>query len=124
MPEVLRNGREIAEALAAAARAGIAHRDLKPGNVMVTRSGVKLLDFGLAKTFVADGQTGAAAELTMGADLTGPGTWLGTAPYMASEQCDGRAVDGRSDIFALGAVLCEMATGRRAFAGDTNAAIS
>lgn len=124
MPDVLRHGREIAEALAVAARAGIVHRDLKPGNVMVTRSGIKLLDFGLAKTFVSDGLSGTAAELTTAADLTGPGTWLGTAPYMAPEQCDGRPVDGRSDLFALGAVLYEMATGRRAFTGDTNAAIA
>ncbi|HMC78162.1 MAG TPA: serine/threonine-protein kinase, partial [Vicinamibacterales bacterium] len=124
MPEVLRIGGEIAEALAAAAREGITHRDLKPGNVMLTRSGVKLLDFGLAKTLAPAGPISHAAELPTAAELTAPGMWLGTAPYMAPEQCDGRPVDGRSDVFALGAVLYEMATGRRAFAGDTNAAIA
>src|SRR4029077_20769159 len=85
--EVLRIGGEIAEALAAAAREGIAHRDLKPGNVMVTRSGVKLLDFGLAKPLAPAGRTASAAELPTAADLTAPGMWLGTAPYMAPEQC-------------------------------------
>src|SRR4029077_18553933 len=104
--DVLRIGGEIAEALAAASREGIAHRDLKPGNVMLTRSGVKLLDFGLAKTVASAG----AAELATAAELTAPGMWLGTAPYMAPEQLDGRPVDARSDLFALGAVLYEMST--------------
>jgi serine/threonine protein kinase len=123
MPDVLRIGAEIADALAAAARQGITHRDLKPGNVMVTRSGVKLLDFGLAKTLASAGPIAGAAELPTAAELTAPGMWLGTAPYMAPEQCDGRPVDARSDVFALGAVLYEMATGRRPFTGETNAAI-
>jgi serine/threonine protein kinase/Tol biopolymer transport system component len=120
MPEVLRIGEQIAQALAAAARQGIAHRDLKPANVMLTRTGVKLLDFGLAKTVDAAG----AAELLTAAELTAPGAWLGTAPYMAPEQIDGRTVDSRSDVFALGAVLYEMATGQRAFGGDTTAGIA
>lgn len=120
IPDVLRIGGEIAEALAAASREGIAHRDLKPGNVMLTRSGVKLLDFGLAKTVASVG----AGDLATAAELTAPGMWLGTAPYMAPEQLDGRPVDTRSDLFALGAVLYEMSTGRRAFAGDTTAAIA
>ena len=124
MPEVLRIGGEIAEALAAASREGIAHRDLKPGNVMLTRSGVKLLDFGLAKTLAPAGGTARAGELSTVAELTAPGSWLGTAPYMSPEQCDGRPVDGRSDVFAFGAVLYEMATGRRPFAGDTPAGIA
>ena len=93
MPEVLRIGREIAEALAAAAQAGITHRDLKPGNVMLTRSGVKLLDFGLAKTLAPAGGADSAAESPTAADLTTPGMWLGTAPYMSPEQLDGRPVD-------------------------------
>jgi serine/threonine protein kinase/Tol biopolymer transport system component len=120
MPEVLRIGRQIAEALAAAAREGITHRDLKPANVMLTRSGVKLLDFGLAKTVASAG----ASDLPTAADLTVPGAWLGTAPYMAPEQFHGRSVDSRSDVFALGAVLFEMATGQRAFGGNTTADIA
>ena len=124
IPEVLRIGGEIAGALAAAAREGITHRDLKPGNVMVTRSGVKLLDFGLAKALAPASGTAGAVELPTAADLTAPGMWLGTAPYMAPEQIDGRVIDARSDVFALGAVLYEMATGRRAFAGDTTAGIA
>ena len=88
MSEVYRIGTAVAEALAAAARAGIVHRDLKPGNVMVTRSGVKLLDFGLAKTLA--GRTVGAEALSTALELTGPGMSLGTAPYMAPEQCEGR----------------------------------
>ena len=122
--EVLRIGREIAEALAAASREGITHRDLKPGNVMLTQSGVKLLDFGLAKILAPSYQTANEAELPTALELTAPGMWLGTAPYMSPEQCEGRPVDGRSDVFALGAVLHEMTTGVPAFAGDTPAAIT
>ena len=116
---VLSIGGEIAAALASAHRSGIVHRDLKPGNVLVTGSGVKLLDFGLAKT-VQSTDTNVAPTV---AALTAPGTFLGTAPYMSPEQIDGRPVDGTSDIFALGAVLYEMATGRRAFAGNTSSAV-
>ena len=79
-----------------------------------------MLDFGLVKTLAPAG----AAELATAVDLTVPGTWLGTAPYMAPEQFEGRPVDGRSDVFALGAVLYEMATGQRAFGGDTTAGIA
>ena len=119
--QLLLYGRQMAMALAAAHRQGIVHRDLKPNNVMLTSSGVKLLDFGLAKSSAAgasadDGETAAS--------LTAPGSWLGTAPYMAPEQIEGRPADSRSDIFALGAVLYEMATGRRAFVGDTTAGIA
>jgi len=116
---ILLIGSEIAAALASAHRSGIVHRDLKPGNVLITASGVKVLDFGLAKTVQSTG-TNVASTI---AALTAPGTFLGTAPYMSPEQIDGRPVDGRSDIFALGAVLYEMATGQRAFAGNTSSAV-
>jgi TolB-like protein/tRNA A-37 threonylcarbamoyl transferase component Bud32 len=96
---------EIAGALEAAHKRGILHRDLKPDNVLVTESGVKLLDFGLAK--VTD------PDLTQTSD----GTVMGTAPYMSPEQAQGRTLDGRSDLFSLGAVLYELVSGRRAFGG-------
>ena len=119
MTQVLNIGGAIAEALAAAHRQGIVHRDLKPGNVLITKTGVKLLDFGLAKTIQPNDHSAAATA----AALTAPGTWLGTAPYMSPEQIDGRPIEGRSDIFALGAVLFEMATGKRAFGGQSSSAI-
>ncbi|HXH91131.1 MAG TPA: protein kinase [Thermoanaerobaculia bacterium] len=120
MRDVLRYGGEIAEALDRAHRAGVVHRDLKPGNVMITKSGAKLLDFGLAK--------GGALEITAdGAtqqkSLTQEGTILGTFQYMAPEQLEGTEVDARTDIFALGALLYEMATGRRAFEGKTKTSL-
>jgi Tol biopolymer transport system component len=113
--DTLRLGCEIAEALGAAHRQGIVHRDLKPGNVMLTPGGVKLLDFGLAKDAAPDPESAA----TRGRSLTGEGTVLGTLQYMSPEQMEGKPADARSDIFALGTVLYEMATGRRAFSGDS-----
>ncbi|HEX8028457.1 MAG TPA: serine/threonine-protein kinase, partial [Vicinamibacterales bacterium] len=110
---------EIATALDAAHRHGIVHRDLKPGNIMLTKTGVKLLDFGLAKLKKAQGPLG---DTTM-AKGTGIGTLLGTMPYMSPEQVEGRDVDGRSDIFSLGAVIYDMVTGQRAFKGESPASV-
>src|SRR5260370_20847876 len=125
--QVLKCGIEICEGLEKAHRSGVTHRDLKPGNIMLTRSGAKLMDFGLAKAMAHEPP---ACSLTMtlsgpSADkpLTTQGTVVGTFQYMSPEQVDGKEADARSDIFALGAVLYEMATGRRAFAGKTTASV-
>ena len=124
--QVVRIGLGIAGALEAAHRQGIVHRDLKPGNVMLTKSGVKLLDFGLAKLSVAPASpndpTVATGE-TAHKPLTEQGAILGTFQYMAPEQLEGHPADARTDIFALGAILYEMATGRRAFQGATKASL-
>ena len=120
-PEVRTFGAQIADALAAAHGHGIVHRDLKPGNVMLTREGVRLLDFGLAKQHVL----GPANAVTMAAaaPLTEERTIVGTLQYMAPEQLEGREVDARADIFSLGAVLYEMLSGRRAFEGNSSATV-
>jgi Tol biopolymer transport system component len=125
LPQALRFGREIAEALEKAHRQGIVHRDLKPGNVMLTKSGVKLLDFGLAKVIAPSsaGSVPATAMPTADADVTKEGTILGTFQYMAPEQLEGKDADTRTDIFALGTVLYEMATGRKAFSGTSRASL-
>jgi serine/threonine protein kinase/Tol biopolymer transport system component len=120
--QVLRYGAEIADALAAAHRTGIVHRDLKPGNVMLTKTGLKLLDFGLAKPQEATPSQQSALP-TQARPLTERGTVLGTFQYMSPEQLEGKDADARSDIFALGALLYEMATGRVAFAGASQASI-
>jgi serine/threonine protein kinase/Tol biopolymer transport system component len=121
--QVLRYGTEIADALDKAHRQGIVHRDLKPGNVMLTKSGVKLLDFGLAKVVAPPaGQTSLTALPTQ-QGLTKEGTILGTFQYMAPEQLEGKETDGRTDIFALGATLYEMATGKKAFTGASQASL-
>ena len=122
---VLRIGAEIADALGKAHRGGIVHRDLKPANVMLTKSGAKLLDFGLAR-FCSRIETGSLAgdqTLTESERLTEPGAILGTWQYMAPEQLEARETDARTDIFALGALLFEMATARHAFPGKGRAAV-
>jgi eukaryotic-like serine/threonine-protein kinase len=125
--QVLRYGIQIADALDKAHRQGIVHRDLKPGNVMITKSGVKLLDFGLAKLQApASGSPFSAASVLptrTDASLTAQGTILGTFQYMAPEQLEGKDADARTDIFALGAVLYEMATGKKAFEGRSQASL-
>ena len=122
-------GRQIAEALDRTHRAGIIHRDLKPGNVMLTASGVKLLDFGLAKTGVADEPSPAdlsrlPTEVAASRPLTQRGAVMGTLTYMSPEQLLGKPVDPRSDLFSLGTVLYEMVTGRRPFRGSSTVAIA
>jgi serine/threonine protein kinase len=129
LDEALRYATEIAAALDRAHRAGILHRDIKPGNVMLVKStgrdtSAKLLDFGLAKSVV----TGAAGSVndvpaTVSSPLTGSGTMVGTLLYMSPEQLEGQDVDARSDIFSFGALLYEMMTGRRAFEGSSQASI-
>jgi Tol biopolymer transport system component/predicted Ser/Thr protein kinase len=126
LDQTLRYGTEIADALDKAHRQGIVHRDLKPGNVMLTKSGVKLLDFGLAKAVAPAGPASVLTSFpTMagGANLTQEGTILGTFQYMAPEQLEGKDADVRTDIFAFGAVLYEMATGKKAFAGASQASL-
>jgi Tol biopolymer transport system component len=122
--EVLQVGAQIAGALDRAHRAGVVHRDLKPGNVMLTRSGAKLMDFGLAKGL---GTVSTPSALTAAPTATSPltmdGAVVGTFQYMAPEALEGRETDARSDLFALGVVLYEMATARRAFEGRTQASL-
>ena len=123
---VLRYGIQIADALDKAHRQGIVHRDLKPGNIMITKSGVKLLDFGLAKLQAPVNQpllSGVSTFPTEQRDLTAEGTILGTIQYMSPEQLEGKETDARTDIFALGSVLYEMATGKRAFSGKSQASL-
>jgi eukaryotic-like serine/threonine-protein kinase len=121
--QLLRYGTEMAEALDKAHRQGIVHRDLKPGNVMITKSGVKLLDFGLAKVMAPESSGAMLTALPTQAPLTQEGTILGTFQYMAPEQLEGKEADVRTDIFALGAVLYEMASGRKAFEGRSQASL-
>ena len=110
-PEVLRYSAEIADALDHAHRRGLVHRDLKPGNVMLTGTGVKLLDFGLSKLQPSPSVPALATASPHDVPLTADGALLGTFPYMAPEQLEGREVDVRSDIFAFGSVVYEMRPG-------------
>jgi serine/threonine protein kinase/WD40 repeat protein len=135
--EVLRIGIAVAEALAIAHRQGIVHRDLKPGNVMLTQSGAKLMDFGLAKPVgmqaAVGTSTAAPPSFTAAATLSGPsplspltmaGSIVGTIQYMSPEQIEGKEADARSDIFAFGAVLYEMAAGKRPFEGKSQISLA
>jgi len=125
LEHVLKYGAQIADALDKAHRAGIVHRDLKPGNIMLTSTGVKLLDFGLAKPVegVGSGLTVSAAAVRS-SPVTQEGTIVGTFQYMSPEQVEGKEVDGRSDIFSLGAVLYEMLSGQRAFEGKSQLSVA
>jgi Tol biopolymer transport system component len=123
LEQTLRYGTEIADALDKAHRQGIVHRDLKPANVMITKSGVKLLDFGLAKAIETPATKGSLTSLPTQQGLTQEGSILGTFQYMAPEQLEGREADARTDIFAFGALLYEMATGRKAFSGSSQASL-
>jgi eukaryotic-like serine/threonine-protein kinase len=123
LEQTLRFGVEIADALDKAHRQGIVHRDLKPANVMITKSGVKLLDFGLAKAMAPAGKPSSLTALPTQQGLTQEGTILGTFQYMAPEQLEGKDADARTDIFAFGAVLYEMATGKKAFSAASQASL-
>src|SRR5579872_2946172 len=135
--EILRTGIAIAEALAAAHRQGIVHRDLKPGNIMLTQVAAKLMDFGLAKpsglTNASSASGTAVPSFTAAPTLSGPGpltplttagSVIGTIQYMSPEQIEGKEADARSDIFAFGAVLYEMATGKRPFQGKSQISLA
>jgi|SRR5579862_4716586 len=135
-PEILKIGIAIAEALAVAHRQGIVHRDLKPGNIMLTQSGAKLMDFGLAKPLGMQSAASGTSNLpsfTAVATLSGPspmsplttaGSIVGTIQYMSPEQIEGKEADARSDIFAFGAVLYEMAAGKRPFEGKSQISLA
>ena len=129
--ETLRIGSQIADALDRAHRAGVVHRDLKPGNIMLTKGGAKLMDFGLARA-TGMGGTASGSGVTMASlsqsptiaqPLTAEGTIVGTFQYMSPEQLEGQETDARGDIWAFGCVLYEMATGRRAFEGKSQASL-
>lgn len=131
LSDLLKIGMQIAAALETAHGAGIVHRDLKPGNIMLTKSGAKLMDFGLAKpTLAASGSApllsaaGTISASPMISPLTTAGSVVGTIQYMSPEQIEGKDADARSDIFAFGAVLYEMATGKRAFEGKNQVSVA
>ena len=125
---MLKYALEICEGLEKAHRSGVVHRDLKPANIMLTKAGAKLMDFGLAKAVEQVNSPSSALTATMAAanasqPLTAQGMVVGTFQYISPEQLEGKEADPRSDVFALGAVLYEMATGKRAFEGKTTASV-
>src|SRR5215467_522051 len=122
--QVLKLGTQIADALDKAHRRGVVHRDLKPGNIMVTKTGAKLLDFGLAKTIVAPAVSLNVSATAGTSPVTEEGIVVGTFHYMSPEQIEGKELDGRSDVFSFGAVLYEMLTGQRAFTGKTQLSVA
>ena len=136
LSEILKIGIAVAGSLAVAHRQGIVHRDLKPGNIMLTQGGAKLMDFGLAKPLglqTTGTGSGSAPSFTAAATLSGPsplspltsaGSIIGTIQYMSPEQIEGKEADARSDIFAFGAVLYEMVTGKRPFAGKSQISLA
>ena len=123
LDQLLRYGAQVADALHRAHKQGIVHRDLKPGNVMLTKTGAKLLDFGLARPASESAAVQGMTDLTQAKPLTQEGTILGTFQYMAPEQLEGQEADARTDIFALGALLYEMATGKPAFEGSSRTSL-
>src|SRR3984893_7681158 len=124
LDQTLKYGAQIADALDKAHRSGIVHRDLKPGNIMLTPSGAKLLDFGLAKQTSPLATLATMSSPSLNSPITQHGTIVGTFQYMSPEQVQGQELDGRSDIFSFGAVLYEMLTGKRAFEGKTQLSVA
>jgi len=124
LDQVLKFGMQIADALDKAHRSGIVHRDLKPGNIMLTPTGAKLLDFGLAKATAPLSSAATLTAATRNSPVTEQGTIVGTFQYMSPEQIEGKELDGRSDIFSFGAVLYEMLTGQHAFQGKSQLSVA